>query len=171
MPPSDAAFGPEPRSRPSPPLDAEVVVVLEQAVRKEEYSIRLYGALRDFVTRDSAKALLTELIAEERGHLRLVREALLLGRIRKIGTVEAPPALEMPDYLVREEIRSSAGPAALIRLAIRREEEAEEFYLGRAGLLRNHGLAELYLRLAREEAAHRSRLLAGYDDLVIHHRA
>jgi rubrerythrin len=143
------------------------VMILDMAMRKEEYSIRLYKALFDFVEREDAKAILKHLIEEETDHYRLLNEVMSTGRYEKIGMPSDEKSLELTDYLIKEEIRKSSGPKEVIKLAIRREEESEEFYLSRIHYIQDEKLKELYESLAKEEGNHRQKLLNDYDNLVI----
>lgn len=142
-------------------------VILEMAMRKEDYSVKLYQALFEFVHRDDSKTLLKHLIADERKHFSLLREAMVTGNYDKVGVPLEAESLEMTDYLLKEDLRRSATPQEIVKMAIRREEESEEFYLSRVPLVQAGNLRDLYQRLAREETNHREKLLKGYDDLIL----
>jgi rubrerythrin len=142
-------------------------VALDMALKRENFSIKFYEALLALVEKESAKALLHHLIEEEKRHFSLLSDALVRGGYEKIGVPKGRESLEMTDYLIRKEIKSSSGPEELMRLAIRREEAAEEFYLSRINYIQDKKLKDLYQRLADEEGNHRKTLLSGYDDLMI----
>jgi rubrerythrin len=142
-------------------------VSLDMAMRKENYSVQLYKALYDFVEREDARELLRRLIEEEKVHFNLLREVMLTGDYAKLGVPSEVKSLEMTDYLIKEEIRRSSKPEEIVKLAIRREEESEEFYLSRVNLIQDNNLKNLYQRFAQEEANHRKKLLRSYDDLII----
>ncbi|MEK6777686.1 MAG: ferritin family protein [bacterium] len=146
-------------------------VILSMALKKEEYSINLYKAMFSFVEREDSKSILKNLIEEETEHFNLLREALVMGRYDKIGIPSEEKSLEMPDYLIKEELKKFSKPEEIVKLAIRREEEAEEFYLSRIHFIENTTLKNLYQRLAQEETNHRQKLLKGYDDLMFMHFA
>lgn len=146
----------------SPDDDA---VILKMAMRKEEFSILFYEVLFKIVERADTKALLRDLIKEEKGHFKMLREAMLTGNRKKIGIPLEPESLEMTDYLVSEDIDHESKPIDIVRLAIRREEDAEEFYLGRIGALQDKDLKKLYQRLAQEEINHKKKWMKIYDDL------
>lgn len=143
------------------------ILILEIALRKEQYSIQMYKAMRDFVQREDSKKLLDYLILDEEHHYQILNKARLTRDYRGIGGPVVERSLEIPDYIVKQDIRSNSGPEEIVKMAIRREDEAEEFYLGRIGFISNSELKALYRRLAEEEAAHRQKLLAMYDDLII----
>ncbi|PIX86724.1 MAG: hypothetical protein COZ32_01845 [Nitrospirae bacterium CG_4_10_14_3_um_filter_53_41] len=140
-------------------------------MKKEDYSIRLYQAMAGFVEREDSKSILTHLIQEETSHFNLLREALMTGKYEKIGAPSDEKSLEMTDYLIKEELKRFSKPEDIVKLAIRREEEAEEFYLSRVHLVQDMKLKSLYQRLAQEETNHRQKLLKGYDDLMVMHFA
>jgi len=146
-------------------------VILNMAMKKEDYSIRLYQAMAGFVEREDSKSILTHLIQEETSHFNLLREALMTGKYEKIGAPSDEKSLEMTDYLIKEELKRFSKPEDIVKLAIRREEEAEEFYLSRVHLVQDMKLKSLYQRLAQEETNHRQKLLRGYDDLMVMHFA
>jgi len=142
-------------------------VILDMAMRKEAYAIRFYQALFDFVERGDSRKLLKHLIEAENNHYHLLKEVMLSGQYEKIGGYMEESSLEITDYLIKEEIRKSSGPKDVVKLAIRREEEAEEFYLSRMQYIQDDKLKDLYQRLAKEEGNHRQTLLSGYDNLVL----
>lgn len=152
---------------PPNPKAASDDVILDMALKKEDYSVRFYDALREVVEDPEAKRLLSHLMDEERRHFRLLSDTLVHGGYEKIGVPVDRKSLEMTDYLIRKEIQSTSGPADIMRLAIRREEAAEEFYLSRINYIQDKKLKDLYRRLAAEEGGHRKKLLSGYDDLMI----
>ncbi len=142
-------------------------VILDMALKKENHAIRFYSALVDYVEREDSRRLLNQLIEEEKGHFKLLSEILVTGNYEKIGAPTEQESLEMTDHLVREEIDRAASPREIVKLAIRKEEASEEFYLSRLHFIQDARLRELYGRLAEEEANHRKKLLKGYDDLII----
>ncbi|MDX1764218.1 MAG: ferritin family protein [bacterium] len=142
-------------------------VILDMALKKEDYSVRFYQAVMELVEDGEAKRILSHLIEEERRHFRLLSDALIHGGYDKIGVPVERNSLEMTDYLIKKEIENTSGPADIMRLAIRREEAAEEFYLSRINYIKDKKLKDLYSRLAAEEGGHRKTLLSGYDDLMI----
>ena len=146
-------------------------VILDMAMKKEDYSIRLYKVIFSFMEREDSKSILKNLIEEETGHYNLLREAMITGKYEKIGAPSDEKSLEMSDYLIKEELKKFSKPEEIVKLAIRREEEAEEFYLSRFHLVQDTKLKSLYQRLAQEETNHRQKLLKGYDDLMVMHFA
>jgi rubrerythrin len=153
-------------NKPSPELSREAVI-LDLAMKKEEYSVRLYKALFEFVEREDSRKLLKHLIEEESEHYKLLRAAMITGSYDKLGVPFEGESLEMTDYLIKKELRKSSKPEDIVKFAIRREEESEEFYLSRLYFVEDEDLKTLYQRLAREEGNHRKKLMGGYDDLVI----
>ncbi len=142
-------------------------VILDMALKKEDHAIRFYTALLDYVEQEDSKKLLKQLIEEEKGHFKLLSQVLVTGNYAKVGAPSGHESLEMTDHLVREEIHRTSSPQEIVKLAIRKEEAAEEFYLSRIHFIQDERLKELYRRLAEEEANHRRKLLNGYDDLII----
>ncbi len=142
-------------------------VILDMALKKENHAITFYTALLDYVEQEGSKKLLNQLIEEETRHFKLLSEVLVTGHYEKLGAPSEHESLEMTDHLVQEEIHRASSPQEIIKLAIRKEEAAEEFYLSRIQFIDDARLKELYRRLAEEESNHRKKLLHGYDDLII----
>jgi rubrerythrin len=142
-------------------------VILDMALKKEDHSIRFYTALLEYVEQQDSQKLLSQLIEEEKRHFKVLSEVLVTGNYENLGAPTEHDSLEMTDHLVSEEIDRASSPQEIVKLAIRKEEASEEFYLSRIHFIQDAQLKELYRRLAEEEANHRKRLLNGYDDLII----
>lgn len=61
-------------------------------------------------------------------------------------------------------IDKTTDPQEAIRIAIKREHEAHEFYKNHADLFENKATKEMFLFLAKEEKKHEERLQAELDE-------
>lgn len=64
-------------------------------------------------------------------------------------------------------IDKTTDPQEAIRIAIKREWEAHDFYENHAGLFENEATREMFLFLAEEESKHEERLQKELDDFVL----
>ncbi len=138
--------------------------ILEMAMRKEKVAADFYGTLAKIVEREDSRRLLTHLKEEEERHYGLLRNAMMSGDNSAVGSGTETAHMGLADFQEEKEIDPQSSPADILKLAIRREEEAEEFYLGRAHTLQDHDLAQLYHKLALEEKNHRAKLMHIYEE-------
>ena len=142
----------------------EVSELLEAAIYKEIASQALYEAAQMKAQDPGAKALLKELAAEELKHLQLLKNL----REEEMGQGtwhrKKVPNLMISEYLTGPDTLEGAGLQETIVFAMKREQQAVEFYARMMGVMRNRSAKHLCQRLASEELEHKLRLETFYDD-------
>ena len=146
-------------------MQDELSELLETAMYKEVASEALYIAAQDKTDDPGAKALLKELAAEELRHSQILKE--LGERDWKEGHwhSERMPNLMISDYLAGGDNLEGAGLQDTLIFAMKREQQAVEFYSQMMSILRDKDAKRLCERLVHEELRHKQRLEILYDDL------
>lgn len=112
-----------------------------------------------------ARVLLKELAEEERKHSQWLTELKERGLEMMDGHIEKMPNLMLGEYLTGGESLEGAGLQGTLIFALKREQQAVEFYSQMMGVLRDEGVKRLCEGLAHEELKHKLRLEILYDDL------
>lgn len=140
--------------------------VLAFAIRKEEEAAALYRGLAERATRPGMREALLEFADQEDGHRRRL-EAVRTGEIGGF-TAAAPVAeLGLDRHLSDVQPSPSMDYQQVLRLAIQAESTAQRLYDDLARLAATPSVAELFRSLAAEEAQHRQRFEAEYDDVIL----
>lgn len=141
-------------------------IVLEDAIQREERAYRFYEEAAAAVRLPEAAQLLNRLCAEELRHRVQLEDLQLLGELREVelsdpgetAAAAPPPAATLvPDEAPAARdaaLGEDSGPAAILAVALRKEQEAVRYYdvLSRRGPLR--GVRAVFRRLCREERRH-----------------
>jgi rubrerythrin len=140
--------------------------VLEKAVAKESAAHRLYGDLARRVEDAAARGLLMDLAAEEKRHVRMVRD-VSRGRKKFEGRITGVAAdLHISEYLRPVRLSPRASFQQVLIYAMKREAQAAAAYTAMAGAVSNPEVKGLCRFLAGQEQAHKVRLERFYDDVV-----
>lgn len=132
---------------------------------KEIASQAFYIAGQDNTDDPGAKALMKELAEEELRHLQVLKE--LKERDWKKGDWhgERIPNLMISEYLTGGDKLEGAHLQDTLVFAMKREQEAVEFYSQMMSALRSEDAKRLCEWLVHEELKHKQRLEIFYDDL------
>lgn len=146
-------------------MQDEVSELLEVAMYKEIASQAFYLAGQNKTDDPGAKALMKELARAELGHLQVLKE--LKERDWKEGRWhrEKIPNLMISEYLIGDDTLEGASLQDTLVFAMKREQQAVEFYSRMMGALRDENAKRLCERLVHEELKHKQRLELFYDDL------
>jgi rubrerythrin len=146
----------------------ELSDLLDSAIYKEIAAQAFYEAGQSKTEDAGAKELLKELAREEVGHterLKKFKEKGLSTRMWHRGKVRD---LKLSDYLVGANTLEGAGLQDVLISAIKREQQAIDFYSKMTGVLREQTAKHLCESLVHEELRHKLRLEILYDDLFYH---
>ncbi len=136
---------------------------LDFAIAKEREAEAFYKEWAQKVSDPAAKGLFAELAGIEHGH------AEMLNRITPadmMARYEPPPTdLHLSDWLVDVPASPDLTLQEALIVAMKREERAVALYTRLAEM--NGEAKSLFRALAREEASHKSRLEASYDDEIL----
>lgn len=146
-------------------MENEISELLQTAIYKEIASQAFYEAGQATTDDPGARALMGELAAEERRHaetLKQLEERHCRGGASHSDTV---PNLMISDHLTGGDTLDGAGLQDTLLFAIKREQQAVEFYSRLMSVLRDADARQLCERLVHDELRHKLRLETLYDDL------
>jgi len=142
----------------------ELTDLLDTAIYKEIASQAFYIAGEKKTQDSAAKALMKELAEEELKHSQLLKNLKEKG-LWKLGWYrEKVPNLMISEYLTGGETLESASLQDTLIFAVKREQQAVDFYSSMMGIMRDQAAKRLCERLVREELKHKLRLEMFYDD-------
>ena len=147
-------------------MENEYTELLTTAIYKEVASEAFYAALKKKTGDPGARALMEELEAEEKKHVRWLtdfKDKKQKMRWHRRITSE----LKIGEYLTAPESAEGAGLQDTLVFAIKREQQSIDFYSRMTGLLGSQSAKSLCQKLAIEELRHKTKLEVLYDDLFL----
>jgi rubrerythrin len=138
--------------------------ILDFAIRKEQEAHDLYAGLAETVERPAMRELLRDLAREEMGHRRRL-EAVRSGELTGF-VAERVEDLRVADCLVDVVAEPGLDYREALVFAMKAEARAQALYEGLAVATEDRGLRTVFQGLAREEATHKRRFEAEYEDLI-----
>ena len=106
-----------------------------------------------------------ELAEEELRHSQWLKDFKEKGLEKQVWHKEKVPDLMLSRYLTGGDTLEGAGLQDVLVFAMKREQQAIEFYSKMMGIMRNRLAKRLCERLVREELRHKLKLETFYDDL------
>lgn len=143
----------------------ELAELLDTAIYKEITSQAFYVAGQSKTQDPAAKALMKELAREELKHSEQLKSLKEKGFRKQDWHQEKVPNLMISEYLVGGYRLEGAGLQDTLVFAMKREQQAVEFYSKMMGIMRDETAKHLCERLVHEELKHKLRLEVFYDDL------
>ncbi len=143
----------------------ELAELLDSAIYKEIASQAVYIAGQGKTQDLGAKALMKELAKEELGHSQWLKKLKATGLEKRGWHKKKVPNLMISDYLTGGDTLESAGLQDVLVFAMKREQQAIEFYSKMMSIMRDEAAKHLCERLVHEELKHKLRLEMFYDDL------
>jgi len=140
--------------------------VLSLAIRKEIEARELYANVAERTDNPAARTLLCELAKEEANHRRLL-EGLSPEHVAAFKPPRAGQDLKIAEYLEATPLGPESSLQEVVTHAMKREEQARDFYQAMAAATENRQLRKLLERLATMETAHKVRLETFYDDVFL----
>ncbi len=143
----------------------ELDELIDTAVYKEIASQAFYIAGQTKTEDPGARALMKELAKEELKHSQWIKSFKERG-LKKDGWRRGEvPDLMISQYLTGGETLEGAGLQDTLVIAMKREQQALEFYSRLMSALKDRAAKSLCERLVHEELKHKLRLEIFYDDL------
>jgi len=138
--------------------------VIAFAIGEEQTAADFYARLARQARTPGMKQALEGFAREEMGHKARL-EAIRAGTEFKprFGQVTD---LKIADYLVEVSPDADLDYRSALIVAMKKEEAARKLYLDMAGSVADNQLKEVFQALALEEAAHKLRFEAEYDDMI-----
>ena len=143
----------------------ELAELLDSAIYKEIASQAVYEAAQSKTQDPGVKALLQELAKEEFGHTQRLKKLKEKGFQPRDWHQEQVPNLKISEHLTGADTIEGAGLQDTLIFAMKREQQAVEFYSKMMGLMRDEAAKRLCESLVHEELKHKLRLEMLYDDL------
>ena len=147
-------------------MSDELTELLDTAIYKEIASQAFYIAGQSKTQDPGAKALMKELAQEELRHSEWLKNLKAKGLEKQRWYQEKVQNLMISEYLTGGDTLEGAGLQDALIFAIKREQQAIEFYSKMMGIMRDKAAKRLCERLVHEELKHKLKLETLYDDLV-----
>lgn len=144
----------------------ELNELLDTAIDREIDSRALYLAGEKAAGVPAAKTLMKELADEELQHTEYLKKIKQTGLKKSRRREKEIPDLKISQHLEGGEKLEGAGLQDTLIYAIRREQQAVEFYSKLMGAVTGEEAKKLCERLVHEELRHKLKLEMLYDDMV-----
>jgi len=140
--------------------------IINYAYEKEKEAAEFYEKAKNDETFAAIKEVFENFEVEERKH-----QAMLKGFSKdqkKLATYKLMPVtdLKISDYMTEITYKQGMGYPDLLRLAMKREEQAYNFYKNLGDQIEDEKLCKVFKVLAQEEAKHKNVLETKYDDFL-----
>ncbi len=145
----------------------ELAELLDTAIYKEIASQAFYVAGQKRTQNPGAKALMKELAAEELKHSQWLKDLKEKGLEKQDWHQERVPNLMISEYLTGGDTLEDANVQDTLLFAMKREQQAIEFYSKMMGIMRAETAKHLCERLVHEELKHKLKLETLYDDMLL----
>jgi len=146
-------------------MQGELGELLQTAMYKEVASQAFYIAGQNKTDDPGAKALMKELAEEELRHSQMLKELSERDWEKGDWHLEKIPNLMISEYLTGGDKLEGASLQDALLFAMKREQQAVQFYSQMMSALRREDAKRLCERLVHEELKHKQRLEIFYDDL------
>jgi len=146
-------------------MSDELNELLDTAIYKEIASQAFYIAGQSLTQDPGARALMKELAEEELKHSQHLKKLKESGLKEQDWHQDRVPNLMISEYLTGGGSLEGAGLQDTLIFAMKREQEAIDFYSKLMAVMRSEVAKKLCQRLAQEELEHKFRLEILYDDL------
>ena len=143
----------------------ELTELLDTAIYKEIASQAFYLAGQNKTEDPSARALMSQLAEEELRHSQWLKHVKDKGLEKEHWHAEKVPNLMISEYLTGGDTLEGASPQDTLVFAMKREQQAIEFYSRMMSVMKDRDAKRLCQRLVHEELEHKLKLETLYDDL------
>ncbi len=142
----------------------ELTELLDTAIYREIASQAFYIAGQERTQDPGAKSLMKELAEEEMRHSQWLNGLREKGLAKLVQHRENIPNLMISEYLTGGDTLQEAGLQDTLIFAMKREQQAVEFYAKMTSIIRDKAAKRLCERLVHQELKHKLRLEIFYDD-------
>jgi rubrerythrin len=146
-------------------VEDKLTELLDTAMYREIASQAFYTAGQSRTEDPGARALMKELAEEEAKHSQWLKDLKEKGLEKKNVHREKIPNLMISEYLTGSDTLEGASLQDVLVFAMKREQEAVEFYSRMMGAMRDESAKYICESLVREELKHKLKLEMLYDDL------
>ncbi len=138
--------------------------LLTLAIDREKEAMKFYSEVASLLENVSLKVIFQELATEEEGHKNLLTVFLERPEL----SLSFPESLdyELAEQIQFPELSISMKPSEAIALAMKKEQQAVEFYTSLANESSDPDIKEKCNELAKMESGHKSRLENLYTDIA-----
>jgi len=143
----------------------ELAELLDTAIYKEIASQAFYSAGQDKAQDPSARALMSQLAGEELRHSQWLKHLKDEGFKKEDCYPEKVPGLMISEHLTGGDTLEGASPQDTLIFAMKREQQAVEFYSRMMSVMKDRDAKRLCQRLVHEELEHKLKLETLYDSL------
>lgn len=140
--------------------------ILTFAIDKEKEAVGFYLSLAKEASRASLKEIFERFAKEEEKHVALLSD--ISGNKAKIDSYEFKTItdLKISDYMVEVEYEEGMPMPEILKLAMKREENAVKLYSMLADQTDNEEAKKVFMILVQEESKHKLGLESMYDDYL-----
>lgn len=140
--------------------------ILNFAIDKEKEAVEFYLSLAKEATRASLKETFEKFAKEEEKHVVLLSD--IAGNKEKIDSYKFKKItdLKISDYMVEIEYKEGMPMPEILKLAMKREENAVKLYSALADKTDNEDAKKVFMILVQEESKHKLILESMYDDYL-----
>jgi len=140
--------------------------ILDFAIGNEKDAVEFYSSLAKEATRASLKDTFENFAKEEEKHVVLLSD--MAGSKEKIDSYkfEKIADLKISDYMVETEYEQGMPMPEILKIAMKREENAVKLYTSLAGKTDHEGAKKVMMILVQEESKHKLILETMYDDYL-----
>lgn len=140
--------------------------IVDYAIEKEIEAAEFYEKAAETIELVGARGVLKEYAAEERKHEQILRDLKANKARIEAYQFEKIQDIRRSDFLVEMTYRPDMNYEDLMRLAMKREEKANQLYLTLAKATDSEEHARFFTMLAQEELKHKNSLEKLYDDYM-----
>ncbi len=140
--------------------------ILEFAIGNEKDAVEFYSSLAKEATRTSLKEIFESFAKEEEKHVVLLSD--MSGNKEKIDAYKFDKItdLKISDYMVETEYEQGMPMPEILKIAMKREENAVNLYTSLAGKTDHEDAKKVFMILVQEESKHKLALESMYDDYL-----
>ena len=140
--------------------------ILDFAIGKEKEAVEFYTSLAKEATMASLKQTFEGFAKEEEKHVSLLSD--MTGNKEKIDSYKFKEItdLKISDYMVETEYKEGIPMPEILKIAMKREENAVKLYSTLAGKTDHEGVKKVLMILVQEESKHKLILETMYDDYL-----
>ncbi len=145
--------------------------IIAYAIEKEEEAVAFYTDLSGKQAYASLKETFKNFADEEKKHAKMLKELSQDSSKIEAYEVKNIPDLKISDYMVEIEYQEGMLLSDILRLAMKREEQAVKLYRDLGERSPNPELKKIFQILVQEESKHKLALESMYDDFLADHES
>ena len=140
--------------------------ILSFAIDNEKDAVEFYTSLAKQATRASLKQTFEGFAKEEEKHVSLLSDMTANKETIDSYKFKEITDLKISDYMVETEYKEGMPMPEILKIAMKREENAVKLYTNLAGKTDHEDAKKVFMILVQEEAKHKLILETMYDDYL-----